>query len=321
LITQTQAGQTSYYLVDGLGSTRLLTDTQGQVLNAYGYEAFGETVSQSGTASNKYQYAGEQFDTALGDYYLRQRFYDTSGGRFGRMDTLEGDLNNPTSLNKYIYANNNPTSYTDPTGYISSLQEYAVVSAVVTTLAAIGAEFGGAAMGMPVISASFNTALAAWIPIASPESFTSYEEAAIAVLKKINPKSRRENLEYGGLIVEKNGKFHYTGPFRGTRASVYSGKAPQGYKASANYHTHGGAANTLFENVQLFFNPNADVNGFGNERFSPTDRTSIDNDEKTPGFLGTPAGRVIRYDPGDINNPALNPLDQLGRYIRPPGTV
>lgn len=34
LITQTQAGQTSYYLVDGLGSTRLLTDTAGQVLNA-----------------------------------------------------------------------------------------------------------------------------------------------------------------------------------------------------------------------------------------------------------------------------------------------
>ncbi|OUC14514.1 MAG: hypothetical protein B0A82_11755 [Alkalinema sp. CACIAM 70d] len=34
LITQTQAGQTSYYLVDGLGSMRLLTDTAGQVLNA-----------------------------------------------------------------------------------------------------------------------------------------------------------------------------------------------------------------------------------------------------------------------------------------------
>jgi RHS repeat-associated protein len=103
LITQTQAGQTSYYLVDGLGSTRLLTDTQGQVLNAYGYEAFGETVSQSGATSNKYQYAGEQFDAALGDYYLRQRFYDTSSGRFGRMDTYQGQQNAPLTLHKYIY--------------------------------------------------------------------------------------------------------------------------------------------------------------------------------------------------------------------------
>jgi RHS repeat-associated protein len=117
LITQTQAGQTSYYLVDGLGSTRLLTDAQGQVLNAYGYEAFGETVSQSGTASNKYQYAGEQFDAALGDYYLRQRFYDTSSGRFGRMDTWEGDSSNPLTLNKYIYANSNPAMGIDPTGF------------------------------------------------------------------------------------------------------------------------------------------------------------------------------------------------------------
>jgi RHS repeat-associated protein len=116
LITQTQATQTSYYLVDGLGSTRLLTDAQGQVLNAYGYEAFGETVSQSGTASNKYQYAGEQFDGALGDYYLRQRFYDTTSGRFGRMDSYEGSHQNPLSLHKYSYAHNNSVMGIDPTG-------------------------------------------------------------------------------------------------------------------------------------------------------------------------------------------------------------
>jgi RHS repeat-associated protein len=119
LITQTQAGQTSYYLVDGLGSTRLLTDTQGQVLNAYGYEAFGETVSQSGATSNKYQYTGEQFDATLGDYYLRQRFYDTSSGRFGRMDTYQGQQNAPLTLHKYIYANANPVQHTDPSGYLS----------------------------------------------------------------------------------------------------------------------------------------------------------------------------------------------------------
>jgi RHS repeat-associated protein len=112
----------SYYLVDGLGSTRLLTDGLGQVLNSYGYEAFGETTSQSGTASNKYQFAGEQFDSALGDYYLRQRFYDTSSGRFGRMDTYHGVLSSPVTLNKYVYGNANPINYTDPSGYFSKFE-------------------------------------------------------------------------------------------------------------------------------------------------------------------------------------------------------
>jgi RHS repeat-associated protein len=119
LITQTQANQTNYYLVDGLGSTRLLTDTQGQVLNSYGYEAFGQTVSQSGSATNKYQYAGEQFDATLDDYYLRQRFYDTSSGRFGRMDTYGGKLREPSTLNKYLYTANNPITWIDPSGFVS----------------------------------------------------------------------------------------------------------------------------------------------------------------------------------------------------------
>jgi RHS repeat-associated protein len=117
LISQTRGSATSFYLVDGLGSTRLLTDSQGQVLNAYGYEAFGQTVSQTGTASNQYQYAGEQLDSTLGDYYLRQRFYDTSSGRFGRMDTYEGKQSDPLTLHKYIYAHNNPTNLFDPTGF------------------------------------------------------------------------------------------------------------------------------------------------------------------------------------------------------------
>jgi RHS repeat-associated protein len=83
----------------------------------YGYEAFGESTNQSGTASNKYQYAGEQFDSALGDYYLRQRFYDTSSGRFGRMDSYEGIQEDPLTLNRYTYSNNNPITGIDPTRF------------------------------------------------------------------------------------------------------------------------------------------------------------------------------------------------------------
>jgi choice-of-anchor C domain-containing protein len=119
LINQTRENQTTFYLMDGLGSTRLLTDAQGNVLNAYDYEAFGETISQTGTAQNQYLFAGEQFDSGLGDYYLRDRFYDSDIGRFTRRDTFEGQLGEPLTLHDYLYAHNNPENSIDPTGFFT----------------------------------------------------------------------------------------------------------------------------------------------------------------------------------------------------------
>jgi RHS repeat-associated protein len=100
-----------------LGSTRVLTDNQGNVTNAYDYEAFGKLLNSSGIGVNSYLFAGEQFDTGLGDYYLRDRFYDSDTGRFGRQDIYLGQSLNPISLNKYVYAYDNPASLTDPSGF------------------------------------------------------------------------------------------------------------------------------------------------------------------------------------------------------------
>lgn len=135
LVNQTQAGQTTFYLVDGLGSTRLLTDAQGAILNDYRYDAFGKTLGETGTVDNKYLFAGEQFDEGLGDYHLRQRYYDTDAGRFTRRDTYEGHTIEPSSLHKYLYANANPIKYVDPTGYTSSLAEAVAVSVLTGILA------------------------------------------------------------------------------------------------------------------------------------------------------------------------------------------
>jgi RHS repeat-associated protein len=116
LISQTQGGATSYFHTDGLGSTRVLTDSTGNVLNSYNYNPFGEILNSSGTTNNKYLFAGEQFDSTLGDYYLRARFYDPNSGRFTRRDSYEGSLSNPLSLHRYTYAHNNPVNNIDPTG-------------------------------------------------------------------------------------------------------------------------------------------------------------------------------------------------------------
>ena len=116
LISQTQAGNMTYYHVDGLGSTRALTDAMGNVVNTSSYDAFGEKIGGTGSTSNKYLFAGEQFDEGLGDYYLRARYYDTETGRFARRDTYEGRLLDPLTLHKYFYTNNNPINAIDPSG-------------------------------------------------------------------------------------------------------------------------------------------------------------------------------------------------------------
>jgi RHS repeat-associated protein len=120
LISQTKDNLTTYYLVDGLGSTRLLTDAQGNVLNTYDYDAFGKTINQSGSATNQYLFAGEQFDPGLGDYYLRDRFYNPGVGRFSRADSFQGVSSSPITAHKYLYANNNPINLIDPSGFFAA---------------------------------------------------------------------------------------------------------------------------------------------------------------------------------------------------------
>jgi RHS repeat-associated protein len=137
LINQTRGTQTTFYLVDGLGSTRLLTDAQGNVVNVYDYEAFGETINQSGTAQNGYLFTGEQFDTGLGDYYLRDRFYDAGVGRFTRRDKHEGRLGEPLTLHDYLYAHGDPINLLDPTGKFSVGEKVAasVIAGILAQLA------------------------------------------------------------------------------------------------------------------------------------------------------------------------------------------
>ena len=55
----------------------------------------------------------------MGNYYLRQRYYNSEIGRFFRKDEYEGIDTTPVSLHKYVYANDDPINLTDPTGWFS----------------------------------------------------------------------------------------------------------------------------------------------------------------------------------------------------------
>ena len=57
------AGNQTYFLYDGLGSTSDLTDGSGNVVDGYTYDVFGALRSQSGTSSNYWLFTGEQADS------------------------------------------------------------------------------------------------------------------------------------------------------------------------------------------------------------------------------------------------------------------
>jgi RHS repeat-associated protein len=61
-------------------------------------------------------YRGEQYDSDLGLYYLRARYYNPATGRFLSRDPLNGNAFDPKTLHKYLYAGGDPVNATDPTG-------------------------------------------------------------------------------------------------------------------------------------------------------------------------------------------------------------
>ena len=117
LISQERDGKKSYYVYDGHGSVRALADDSGNVTDKYVYDAFGNLISSYGSTKNDFLFAGEQFDPVTGLYYLRARYMNPSVGRFITMDSYEGSIDDPVSLHKYLYANANPVSNSDPSGY------------------------------------------------------------------------------------------------------------------------------------------------------------------------------------------------------------
>ena len=66
----------SFYQYDGGGNVRQLTNSTGTVTDTYEYDAFGNALVTTGSTPNNYLYRGEQYDSDLGLYYLRARYYN-----------------------------------------------------------------------------------------------------------------------------------------------------------------------------------------------------------------------------------------------------
>jgi RHS repeat-associated protein len=151
LISQSRGGAKSFYVVDGLGSTRALTNGGGVVTDRYVYDAFGRTIVQSGSTVNSYLFAGEQRDANVGLDYLRARYLSVGTGRFYGMDPLAAALRSPISVNRFLYGAANPVENVDPTG-----QLYLEVAVALSALAILSVVyFNNHAGNTPLGSATY----------------------------------------------------------------------------------------------------------------------------------------------------------------------
>ncbi len=107
----------NYLLNDHLGSTSVILKTNGTLWGELRYSAWGETRYSNGTIVTDRQFTGQINDGATGLYYYNARYYDPALHRFIQADTIVPDPNDPQTLNRFSYTNNNPVRYTDPTGH------------------------------------------------------------------------------------------------------------------------------------------------------------------------------------------------------------
>ena len=121
LLSMEKAEEVCYYLYDGHGNVRTLTNEAGRITDRYSYDAYGSLLEKEGDTENGFLYTGEQYNANTGLYYLRARYMNPATGTFISMDSYQGSIYDPVSLHKYLYANANPVMYSDPSGYSALL--------------------------------------------------------------------------------------------------------------------------------------------------------------------------------------------------------
>jgi RHS repeat-associated protein len=102
-----------FFHPDHLGSTSLITNSTGGVVEETFYEPFGAVIS--GGNQSRFDYTGKETDDT-GLEYFGARYYYPGIEKWTQPDTLIQYVYDPQSLNRYAFVRNNPYRYTDPTG-------------------------------------------------------------------------------------------------------------------------------------------------------------------------------------------------------------
>ncbi|NNC04873.1 hypothetical protein HJC10_18700 [Corallococcus exiguus] len=115
-----------YFLNDRQGSPDTVTDASGAAVERIKYDPFGarRNAGNLAQASNAFHpgarkgYTGHEHDDELGLINMRGRIYDPRLMKFVSVDPVVADQGSVQAYNAYSYVLNNPTRYTDPSGFV-----------------------------------------------------------------------------------------------------------------------------------------------------------------------------------------------------------
>jgi RHS repeat-associated protein len=113
-----------YYLSDHLGSSNVVANSLGEVLDESDFYPFGGELQITNSLPNHYKFTGKERDTETGNDYFGARYYASSMGRFMSPDWSAkvepvpySKLDDPQHLNLYAYVQDHPLTMTDPDGH------------------------------------------------------------------------------------------------------------------------------------------------------------------------------------------------------------
>jgi RHS repeat-associated protein len=112
LLAKIEGSTTKYFHPDHL-STRVITDSSGNILEQHAHYPFGEPWYDG---PDKWKFTSYERDGESGNDFARMRFGVNRLGRFSSPDPMAGSVASPQSLNRYAYVRNDPINLSDPTG-------------------------------------------------------------------------------------------------------------------------------------------------------------------------------------------------------------
>jgi RHS repeat-associated protein len=153
-----ESGCTRFYHPNHLGSASVVTKDDGDWVEKIEYFPFGtyrDRQDNDETCPNvNYTFTDQEDDDDIGLYNYGARLYDPLIGRFISPDTIVPYPNDPQTLNRYSYVNNNPLIYTDPSGNIFLVDDLAIILGSMLAAKLIVSAAAGAVLGAGMAAAT-----------------------------------------------------------------------------------------------------------------------------------------------------------------------